>query len=324
MSSVEFLTAGDDGIYSARQINSGGICSDVEDYKVPTNSPVGAIFNNLIHICTGAADPDNQSCFKYKQDGSWESAFELASSLDRGSGQSVVFGESNGTTPWWIVQGLQATGGHSRTTELWGFDPPSQITSPEITLPIDELNLMCVVKISDYEALVVGRPTAENFLSYSWKFNFNANNWTRVGDTNNRRDFTACAYIENTVGKYVLLVGGQDSTQQLLSTTERFDIATGQWTILPGVTLNTPIAAGSMVTVNNNKEVLYIGGFDGSNFLSEIWRMDGSMSSWTFAGTLTTGRMNAESLLAPSSILPPLCATTPSTATGITQSQTTS
>merc|ERR1719250_243059 len=83
----------------------------------------------------------------------------------------------------------------------------------------------------------------------------------------------------------------------------------------------------SMVTVNNNTEVLFIGGWDGSNFQSGIWRMDGDMSSWTFAGNLTTARSNAVSLLAPPSILPPLCATTPNTATTITttttQSQTT-
>lgn len=326
MSSVEFLTAGDDGIYSARQINSGGICSDVDDYKVETRNPVGAIFNNLIHICTGSAAPDNQNqtCFKYQQDNSWEPAFELASSLNAGSGQSVVFGESNGTTPWWIVKGLQAETGvnqHSRTTELWGNDPPSQITNPIITLPIDELNVVCVVKISDYEALIVGRPTTED-VSYSWKFNYTANSWTRVGDTNGRREFTSCAYIENAEGKYVLLVGGFDGTN-FLSTTERFDLATEQWTLLQGVTLNKDIASGNMVTVNNNKEVLFIGGWDGSNFQSGIWRMDGGMNSWTFAGNLATARSNAVSLVAPPSSLPPLCAatTTPSTAT--TQSQTT-
>merc|ERR1719250_351336 len=76
----------------------------------------------------------------------------------------------------------------------------------------------------------------------------------------------------------------------------------------------------SMVTVNNNTEVLFIGGWDGSNFQSGIWRMDGDMSSWTFAGNLTTARSNAVSLLAPPSILPPLCATTPNTATTITTS----
>jgi len=220
-----------------------------------------------------------------------------------------VFGDYNGTTPWWIVQGLKAVTGSnqfSRTTELWGYDPPSQITYSDITLPIDELNLMCVVKISDYEALVVGRPSGENDLSYSWKFNFNANNWTRVGDTNGRRDFTSCAYIENTVGKYVLLVGGFDGTSRV-SSIDRFDLATGQWTILQGVTLNKQISSGSMVTINNNTEVLFIGGWDGSNLLSEIWRMDGGMDSWTFAGNLATARSNAESLLAPSSILPPLC-----------------
>merc|ERR1712013_780091 len=108
LSSVEFLTVGDTGIYSARQIDSGGICSGVEDFPVETRSPVGAIFNNLIHICPGSADPNNQTCFKYQQDGSWESGFELASSLDAGSGQSVVFGDSNGATTWWILQGLQA------------------------------------------------------------------------------------------------------------------------------------------------------------------------------------------------------------------------
>merc|ERR1719312_1254 len=134
------------------------------------------------------------------------------------------------------------------------------------------------------------------------------------------------SYIENTEGKYVLLVGGFDGTDYL-STNERFDIATGQWTILQGVTLPKPIASGSMVTVNNNKEVLYIGGYDGSNYQSGIWRMDGDMSSWTFAGNLTTARSNAVSLLAPPSTLPQLCTTTPNTATAIptttTQSQTT-
>merc|ERR1712013_970105 len=197
--------------------------------------------------------------------------------LDAGSGQSVVFGDSNGATTWWILQGLQAVPGDnvfSTTTELWGNDPPSQLTSPVITLP-DNLNLDCVVKISDYEALVVGRPETITDFSYSWKFNFTANTWT----------------------------------------------------ILQGVTLPKPIDSGSMVTVNNSKEVLYIGGWDGSNDQSGIWRMDGDMSSWTFAGDLTTARSNTGSLLVPSSSLPPLCATTPSTATTITtstaQSQTT-
>merc|ERR1719317_1238117 len=175
--SVEFLTAGDTGIYSTRQIDSGGICSDVKEFPVETRNPVGAIFNSLIHICPGGANPKNQTCFKYQQDGSWESAFELTSSLDAGSGQSVVFGDSNGAPAWWILQGLQdVTGSNvfSTTTELWGNDPPSQITDPVITLPMN-LNLQCVVNISDTEALVVGRPDTitGNDLSYSWKFNYN-------------------------------------------------------------------------------------------------------------------------------------------------------
>ena len=143
----------------------------------------------------------------------------------------------------------------------------------------------------------------------------------RVGDTNGRRDYTACAYIENEVGKYVLSAGGFDGST-LLSTIERFDLATEQWTILPGVTLNKPISQGSMVSINSNKEVLFIGGYDDSNFLPEIRRMDGDMNSWTFAGNLETPRTNPVTLLAPSSILPPLCVTTASPTTSAATSTT--
>ena len=191
---------------------------------------------------------------------------------------------------------------------MWGYDPPSQITNPSITLE-EVLNLACAVKISDNEALVVGRPSGNNDHSFSWIFNLPANTWRRVGDTVGRRDLTACAYIENTVGKYVISAGGFDGRNPL-STTERFDLATEQWTILSGVTLNKPIAQGSMVSIDSNKEVLFIGGYDGSNYLTEIWRVDDDMNSWTFAGNLKTARGNAVSLLAPPSILPPLCDTT--------------
>jgi len=266
------------------------------------------VFGDLPHICVGQQLPaiQNQDCYKFEKSGAWTKAFTLgAPLLQTGDGASVVFADWNNiTTPWWIING------DTRATELWGASPLEQYTGATISLE-EELNKPCVVKISAEEALVVsvreGFTLGSGETNYAAIFNLASNTWTSVPSTGALRRQAACGYIETTAGEYVVLAGGGgENTADILDTVEIFDISTRTWQAAAG-SLPTPIAQGRMISVNNNTELLLIGGTDGTNELSTIWQMDTSMTSWTNVGSMNTARADPVALFVPIENLPTLC-----------------
>ena len=291
ISSVEILTEDENGNYTSKQIDIGG-CSAVPDLPIATTLATGALFNGLPHLCIGHKEGDPSSkCFGFKTDASWENDFSLMKPLEYG-GSSVAFGDWKGVeTPWWIV-GLIGT-------EVWGGEPPEEISNGEINLPT-EINRPCMTKISDHEAFVTAIPSTESATSnFAWIFNIQFNNWTRIQNTMEKRTHPSCGFLNITSGRFVVLAAGYGS-----STTEILNLDTLMWTMGPSTGVD--LYGGSMVSVKEDSELILIGGYSTTS-LSQILRMNSSMNSWETVGHLNTARYDAVAIAVPLANLPPLC-----------------
>ena len=59
--------------------------------------------------------------------------------------------------------------------DLWGGNPPAEITNYPITL-LEVLNQACIVKISDDEAFVIAVPQLiESLTNLAWTYKFSSN-----------------------------------------------------------------------------------------------------------------------------------------------------
>eukprot|EP00090_Calanus_glacialis_P012343 TRINITY_DN20863_c0_g1_i1.p1 TRINITY_DN20863_c0_g1~~TRINITY_DN20863_c0_g1_i1.p1 ORF type:complete len:360 (-),score=66.51 TRINITY_DN20863_c0_g1_i1:250-1197(-) len=299
LNSVEILTKDDNGVFTSKQMDVGG-CSSITPFPIATSNGVGAFFNGLPHACVGyKKGQQSPKCYYFSKEGKWNTNFDLTTSLNNGDGSSVVFGDWGVIqTPWWIVGGETSGKG----TELWGGNPPAEITNDPITLP-QVLNQACIVKISNDEAFVIAVPQLiESPTNMAWTYKLSSNTWTKVTDTREQRFGAACGYIKNTAGRFVVLAGGTRS-----STTEIFDLSTNTWTTGPDLGEN--IQKGRMVSVNNGEEVLFIGGYNGEKrkALTAIRRMGSSMNSWETVGNLGTARFDHVAFAVPAGNLPALC-----------------
>ena len=134
-----------------------------------------------------------------------------------------------------------------------------------------------------------------------------ANNWTRLADTINRRYGASCGLIKKEAGGFVVLAGGSNSkaNNNPRSSTEIFDLSTKKWS--KGPSIGVKIKNGRMVSVNGDQELLLIGGFNGTTAVTDIKRLDAGMSSWISAGHLTTARFDHVAMVVSEESIPPLC-----------------
>ena len=134
-----------------------------------------------------------------------------------------------------------------------------------------------------------------------------ANNWTRLADTINRRYGAACGLIKKETGGFVVLAGGSNlkANKRPRSSTEIFDLSTKKWSKRPSI--GVKIKNGRMVSVNGDQELLLIGGFNGTTVVTDINRLDAGMSSWISAGHLLTARFDHVAMVVSAEVIPPLC-----------------
>ena len=205
---------------------------------------------------------------------------------------------------WWIVGGDT----NGKSTQLWGGDPPTEITSPELP---EILNQACIVTISNNEALVIAFPKLiQSPTNMAWIIDFSSQTWTPVSSTLKLRKSPACGLIKTDSGEFVVLAGGSSE-----SSTEILDLATMAWTM--GPSLSEEIEKGRMVSVNNYQEVLLIGGYNEvqQKVLTSIWRLNSTMDSWQDVGQLSSARFDPVAFSVTSGVLPSLCTATTTTKT---------
>jgi len=278
LDSVEILTEDDSGNYETRQVYIKDIgCTGACELPVASAYVTGALFNNLPHVCNGITG----QCFKFELDGSWEKEFNWVPSKSAAAYPvfSVVFDDDMMFLP------------SEKGSAVWAGQPPSLIDI-DIERP-SQADLICVAKISDSEAFVFARP------KFSWIFNIQHNNWTSLKDSSATGAGPACGFLETSGGKYVVLAGGRGTSK-----TEILDLNTNKWE--QGPDIGVDLFGASMVSIENNKKLLLVGG-NSTSASSEIRTMDKNMDSWTTVGNLRTSRFSSVAYAVPIQNLPTLC-----------------
>ena len=262
-SSIEILTEESSGAYKTKNINVGS-CSAVPDFPLATTLAIGALFNDLPHVCVGykTGEPSTK-CFGFKADGSWENDFNLTRPLEYG-GSSAAFGDWKGVkTPWWVF-GAEPNG---KGTEVYGGNPPAEISKGKMKLPTI-INQPCMTKIGDHEVFVTSIPQNSTLAktNLAWIFNIESNTWKPLPNTKEKRYGAACGFLKTgSSGRFVVLAGGDMS-----STTEILNLdALRRWTTGPSIGVD--LYGESMVSVRDGQELLLVGGYSSrSGVLSEI------------------------------------------------------
>ena len=253
-------------------------CS-VENFPVNTSSATGAVFRGSPHVCVGYKEgrPSNQ-CYGLTSKGSWDTAFQLENPLSSW-GSSVLFAAPNSNNSFWWFVGGDPDGNSTEVVPEIGpvnFEPelPAIINQP------------CMVKLNDQEAFISARPKFEASNSnFAWIYNIYENSWKSLPNSLQARSGPSCGLLQNSSGRYIVLAGGYKR-----SSTEILNLDTMKWS--PGPNIGNDLFGGSMVSVMDGQELILIGGYI-TGATTKCLRMDSSMASWKWAGSLNKARFNA-------------------------------
>ena len=155
-----------------------------------------------------------------------------------------------------------------------------------------------MVAIDDHRVFITAIPKFESSnTNRAWIFNSNDESWTALTNTRMKRYGPSCGYVDANTGPSIVLAGGYGVT-----TTEVFNIDKKEWS--DGPDLELPNYGGTMISLYEEKELLLIGGYS-SEPLSQVLRMNSSMTAWEKAGLLATPRFNSVGIAVPVEHLPP-------------------
>lgn len=278
--SIEILTRDKEGNYVSKTQEG---CY-VDNFPVDTSSATGALIEGVSHVCVGYKEGEaSNQCYGLTTNGSWNPAFQLDSPLSSW-GSSVLFDK----TFWWLVGGDP----DGTSTEVYSGAPNAY----EIELPAI-INQPCMVKISDEDAFLSAIPKFESASSnFAWLYNIIENRWTRLPNSLEKRSGPSCGFLRTSSGSYIVLAGGYKS-----STSEILNLDTKEWSIGPDI--GKDLYGGSMVSVMDGQELILIGGYS-SGAMSQVIRINSSMSSWEPAGSLNKTRFNTVAMTVPIENLP--------------------
>lgn len=287
--SVEILVEDDSGNYIGKQVDNSG-CTNVPDFPMDTSSAVGAIFNGMPTVCVGKP---GKECFGFGTDGSWTNTFSLAMLLEP-YGSSVSFKDRESVNNHWMI-----TSGDK--TEVWGKDPPEEMSNGGIQHPFDKLNKPCIAMLDDDLAFVTGTLKDDITKTLTGYFNVRTYSFAPVQAPNEVRIGPACGFLQHGSFQLFVLAGGYKS-----STTEIYIRQTGRWTRGPRIGFD--LYGASMVPANGNK-LLLVGGYnvEYETFSKKILKWSFGLESWTECGEMTNARSNAVALSIPFENLPQLC-----------------
>ncbi|MDT7041192.1 kelch repeat-containing protein [Candidatus Nitronereus thalassa] len=153
--------------------------------------------------------------------------------------------------------------------------------------------------LPDGRVLIAGgqpAPGQSGFLSSAELYDPVTNSWTPTGSMHVSRNFHTATLLPN--GK-VMITGGQtinaEADLEVLTSTELYDVATGQWTELTGPNQSMSVARfAHTATLLPNGQVLVAGGHN-TDTTTEVF--DPRTNTWTTRGNLLTPRVFATATL---------------------------
>lgn len=223
-----------------------------------------------------------QSCFKYlSENDSWQPIAHLLAATAAGSASVQVPNKG-----WFIFGGegssLTRSQKLNHPKSQWELGPDlfqSRTVTGECLVQLNDTHTVFLGGSNDYKGIVI--------------FNWNTLTYSKqVEKLIGRRWKSACALMKNSNGDSLIAVAGgihpDGKGLEIWSPTDGIVKLVSE--ILPTETSQSlSLNHGQLVPINNGREVLLYGGYQGS-FQSDIWKFSEKDSSWTKVGNMLVGR----------------------------------
>jgi len=132
--------------------------------------------------------------------------------------------------------------------------------------------------VGDSLYLCGGQDIKRTYLSSCDRYDIKAERWSSIPPMSSKRWYAASAVGEGEGGRYIYAFGGRDGIQSL-SSCERYDSVTGQWSALPPLT--TARDDHSAVLHPGSGIIFILGGLDSSDkSLQSVERYDSKEGRW--------------------------------------------